>query len=193
VPFYSCIKSSRNLRQIQLSTVSTIAGKIWYREAEKKALQISDPTSDHRLILYSFAIPEKEYNKCGIHKAVFRNMMKGRIPDDLLDNSNKMVQSFDIWFRFKNDDGIKLILDEVLANSSQIPFINPESLSNLYEEIINSNSGLSIYPKIFQFLTNLSLILFFLGVNRITSLQNTLNASSGSFKMGKTSHNQFKH
>ena len=193
VPFYSCIKSSRDLRQIQLSTISRIAGKIWYREAEKKGLQISDPTSDHRLILYSFSIPEKEYNKCGIHKAVFRNMMMGRIPNDLLDNSNKMVQSFDIGSRFKKDDGIKLILDEVLANSSQIPFINPKSLSNLYEEIINSNSGVFIYPKIFQFLTNLSLVLFFFGVNRLTSPQNSSNAFSRSFKMGKTSHDEFKH
>ena len=177
VPFYSFIKSSRKLRQIQLSTIATNAGKLWYREAEKKALQISDPTSDHRLILYSFSIPEKEYNKCGVHKTVFRNMMNGRIPNELLDNSNKMVQSFDIGFRFKNDDGIKLILDEVLANSFHIPFINLEGLSNLYEEIINSNSGAFIYPKIFQFLTNLSLILFFFNVNNITLSQNSSNAS----------------
>ncbi len=186
VPFYSFITSSRKLRKIQLSTISTNAGKLWYREAEKKGIQISDPTSDHRLIHYSFAIPEKEYNKWGVHKAVFRNMMKGRIPNELLDNVNKMVQSFDIDFRFKSDAGIKLILDQILSNSCQIPFIKVEELGNLYKEIMESNSVFSSYSKILQFLNNLSLILFYLRINNLILLQNIKNASFKSFHLGET-------
>jgi asparagine synthase (glutamine-hydrolysing) len=168
-PFFSFIKSSRSIRQIQLLNISRIAGNLWYRDAEKKRVQVIDPTSDYRLILYSLSIPENEYNKRGKYKAVYQNLMRGRIPNDVLFNKNKMFQSYDIDLRFKNDNGIKFILDYILKKSHQISFMNLDKLSSLYEEIMSTSNGFSKYSMILQFLNYISLILFYFQINNIPS------------------------
>jgi asparagine synthase (glutamine-hydrolysing) len=160
VPYYSFISSSRKMRLMQVLSISSIGGKMWYKEAEKKALQISDPTSDSRLISYSFSIPEREYNKRGNYKAVYRNMMSGKLPDSVLYNPFKMMQSFDIHFRFKEDQELKRILDEIVKKAHLIPFLKVEELVQLYGKIMKSTSKVSIYDDIFQFLRITSLVLF---------------------------------
>jgi asparagine synthase (glutamine-hydrolysing) len=162
VPYYSFVSSSRKMRLMQVLSISSIGGKMWYKEAEKKSLQISDPTSDSRLICYSFSIPENEYNKKGNYKAVYRNMMSGQLPDSVLYNPFKMMQSFDIHFRFKEDQELLRILNEIAKKAHMIPFLKVEELIELHGKIMKSTSKVSVYDDIFQFLRITSLVLFFL-------------------------------
>lgn len=168
LPNFSFVSSSRKLRLMQVFSVSGVGGKIWYREAEKKRIQISDPTSDFRLILFSFSIPEKEYNKRGNYKAVYKNMMSNRLPPEVLHNPNKMMQSFDIHERFKNDHGIKSILNKINSNSRQISFVKIEKLNKLYSSILKAENHTLPYAQILTFLNIVSLILFYFKIKRVT-------------------------
>jgi hypothetical protein len=112
------------------------------------------------LISYSFSIPGYEYNKRGNYKAVYRNMMSGKLPNSVLYNPFKMMQSFDIHFRFKEDVELKRILDEIVKKAHLIPFLKVEELVELYGKIMKSTSKISIYDDIFQFLRITSLVLF---------------------------------
>lgn len=167
LPNFSFVSSSRKLRLMQVLSVSGIGGKMWYREAEKKRLQVSDPTSDCRLILFSFSIPEKEYNKRGNYKAVYKNMMSNRLPCGVLQNPHKMMQSFDIHERFKNDHRLKNILISINIKSSQISFVKIEKLNKLYDSIMKAKNQTLPYTQILIFLNTISLILFYFRIKRI--------------------------
>ena len=88
----------------------------WYGSGHSYAVQSADPTSDSRLVNFSFSIDEQFFNKKGNEKYILRNTMDSKIPDYILLQPKSYFQSTDIGRRLKEDDAIVEILEEIKKN-----------------------------------------------------------------------------
>ena len=135
-------------------------GMQWYLESHRHALESVDPTSDSRFVEFSFKVPSKLFYSQGERKYIYRKVMKGLLPDSIINNNQTFKQSVDIRKRIISDSGIKLFIEEVKSNESLKKVFKLDVLLADYELIKSTeiNIGLSFAN---DFLKNLSIIRFY--------------------------------
>jgi asparagine synthase (glutamine-hydrolysing) len=93
------------------------------------------------LVDFLFSLPEQYLiSDEGITKHIFRQAMRGIVPDEILNRKDKIgfATPEDAWLVNKSDSIIKYI-----KQSEQIPFINKEKLLKEFQEIINGKKILN--------------------------------------------------
>jgi hypothetical protein len=66
-------------------------------------VEVSDPTSDERVILFSLSIPEHKYFSQGIRKFIYKGVFAGLVNKCVLENTVYGIQAFDFGDRLKTD------------------------------------------------------------------------------------------
>ncbi len=101
-------------------------------------IDLRDPTADKRVIDYSLSIPNELFFGQGHYKTkqVFKLMMKGMLPEKVLYETRKGVQSSDIKRRIMDDKvEIEKILSQLNCHPTAQHFINVENLTSRWEQI----------------------------------------------------------
>ena len=161
---FSRIVDDKKLRKMVFNKVSNFSSIRWAQNSSKFGTISSDPTSDIRLIKYSFSIPERLFNQNGISKYIFKKMMISKIPRNLLEKNVKMQQGADIYFRLqseisKQDLRLKIINNDVreIFDITKIETFIEEIKKNEIKSSLstkNSSSDLLLYVLSIFFFIN---------------------------------------
>jgi asparagine synthase (glutamine-hydrolysing) len=161
IPFLiSNILPQKKMRKILQQNSILFCGISWAINSTNSAVQVVDPTSDSRLITFLNAIPHRFYFMKGIRKYLFKTLMKGRIPEYILDNKKRKIQSYDFPLRIKNDS----IFDELIYTKSsgvgKVYSFNAKKTNELLSNIHSKPMSYLESGDVNMFLRALSLKIF---------------------------------
>ena len=104
-------------------------------------IELRDPCMDTNLIEYFFSIPndvffDDHYNT----RMLVKRMMKGKIPDSVLYEKRKGLQSADIAFRAKAQaDEITTAIESVLKSPAANEYIDTKKLSDTWQQYLKDS------------------------------------------------------
>lgn len=158
LPGITPILNPRKLRyEIFIKNFSNIGMK-WYGSSHSYAVQSADPTSDSRLVCFSFSIDEQFFNKQAEEKYILRNAMNSKIPSHILLEPKSYFQSSDIGLRLKEDYVLSKMLTEVKENEKFQLFIDSSELETDFGQI---SSGKWSLDNIHQSAKTIKIISFY--------------------------------
>ena len=159
VPGLNLYTNPAVMRMEVFKNVIKHVGMQWYLESHRHALESVDPTSDCRFIEFSFKIPSKLIYNHGERKYIYKKVMKGLLPDSIINSNKTFKQSIDIRKRISSDLGISSFIEQIKSEESLKNVFNLDMLFADYELIKHSedNIGLTFSNN---FLKNLSIIRF---------------------------------
>lgn len=134
-------------------------GMQWYLESHRHALESVDPTSDRRFVEFSFKIPSKMFYTQGERKYIYKKVMKGLLPNSIINNNKTFKQSIDIRKRISSDLGISSITEQIKCEESLKNVFKLDMLLADYELIKYSENNVGLADAN-NFLKNLSIIRF---------------------------------
>ena len=147
-------------RENQLSRNVDNYGNIWYLISNHQNVQVTDPTSDSRLIDFLLSIPQNLFFHNGVHKNLFRSLMDERLPKSILWNNSYQYQSFDFAYRLSQDKNFSFFLMSLLSKSSRNDFFDSAYFLELYKKIVDSPAAHLDDYMIFELLRGFSLNCF---------------------------------
>jgi asparagine synthase (glutamine-hydrolysing) len=130
--------SKNNQRVNDLGKLIPFAGIRWALDAQRKGLEVTEPTADSRLVHYTLSIPEDLFYRVGFPKYIFKLLMEQFLPNSILENRRINLQSFDFPFRFKNDKKFNDLFYKELLSPDLCLCVDTIQLDELYQTI-NSN------------------------------------------------------
>jgi asparagine synthase (glutamine-hydrolysing) len=139
IPNYSLILNPQKLRQKLFKNNSSSIGMKWYGASHRNALNSLDPTSDYRVVGFSFSLDEEWFNQKAISKYLFRKVMVGKLPDAILGQQKTNFQSIDIGLRLINDRDLRGLIDEIEKNPISSKMFGYNSMSQLYKSLSSEN------------------------------------------------------
>ncbi|MGQ9846002.1 MAG: asparagine synthase-related protein [Bacteroidales bacterium] len=103
---------SNNLTQIReyfFQQMQNTGYSSWNEKANHYGINIIDPTADVRLIEYCFSLPQNLFKNENGSRLFIRNAAKNILPDEILNNTKKAIQSadaskrlFDVLYKYNN-------------------------------------------------------------------------------------------
>lgn len=148
-------------RESQLKKNIDNFGNIWYLISNHLHVQVADPTSDSRLIIFLLSIPQNLFFQNSIHKNIFRLLMNNRLPNSILWNNKYQYQSFDFSYRLAGDRNFSFFLMEMLAKTPKNEFFDPAQFLDSYRKIVASPEIYLENDSLFEFLRCFSLNCFY--------------------------------
>ncbi len=108
-----------------------------------------DPTADKRVLEYCLSIPnEVFFDKKGNGKQVLRRMMKNRLPDEVLFEKKKGLQSADITHRaLAEQQTITDLLVQVCKNDTFNDLMDTKKLQSDWQALTVSKNRDLLYPQ----------------------------------------------
>ena len=147
-------------RENQLERNIDFLGNSWYLKSNHLNVQVTDPSSDLRLINFLISIPQNLFFRNGIHKNLFRALMKGKLPDSILWNNKYQYQSFDFAYRLAVDKEFALFFNDMLSLAHRNELFNANELLNTFKTIAESPSSYLEKETLLGLLRNFSLYCF---------------------------------
>ncbi len=91
------------LKQIQLWDIHHFMGELVNTKIERGSiahgLQVCAPFLDYKMTEWLFSLPENIYMQKGIQKPLLRNLLKGRVPDEILSRPKQGFVGPDIFYK----------------------------------------------------------------------------------------------
>lgn len=160
IPGYTFFLSDEEFRYAFLSKVSNKAGSKWYTLGQDYGIETTDPTSDIRLLEFTFRISEDYFNYFGDSKYIFKKMMNGRLPEYILNKKVPSVQAYDIGLRIINDANFPQLLKDLTFEKSNMYNLDTSLVSSQYNELLNSSDLAKKFRISNILLKNLSILNF---------------------------------
>jgi asparagine synthase (glutamine-hydrolysing) len=160
VPGFTSFLTDENFRYAFLSKLSSKSGSKWYTLGQNYGIETTDPTSDKRLLEFTFRISEDYFNYFGDTKYIFKKMMNGRLPDYILHNKISAVQAYDIGLRIINDINFPELVKYLTTEKSYMYELDYSLISSQYNEFLKSNDLAQKFRISNIFLKNLSILNF---------------------------------
>lgn len=148
-------------RKDRLYNLIPFVGTRWSIEAKGNGLEVTDPTADSRLIDFSFSIPVDLFFRPGSPKFIFKRMMSGIIPNNILTNIMIKVQAQDFVFRIKYDEKFHTLFKNEISNYKFSSPMNLYMLDKFFDSVIANPEGFRQAPSLQIFLNVFALHRFF--------------------------------
>ena len=160
VPGFSFFLSDEKYRHAFFKNISNNSGVKWYLLGQSYGIETTDPTSDKRLIEFTFRISEDFFNYFGDSKYIFKKMMRDRLPDYILYNKIPSVQAYDIGLRITNDDNFSKMIENFKKVKKFNQELNCSLIDSQYQELSSSEDLVKKFRYSSKILKNLSILNF---------------------------------
>jgi asparagine synthase (glutamine-hydrolysing) len=160
VPGFTFFLTDENFRYAFLSKLSSKSGSKWYTLGQNYGIETTDPTSDKRLIEFTFRISEDYFNYFGDSKYIFKKMMNGRLPDYILHNKVSAVQAYDIGLRIVNDINFSELVKYFATEKTYVQGLDYSLIPSQYADLLKSNNLAHKFRISNNILKNLSILNF---------------------------------
>lgn len=132
---------------IHQSQVSPLPSLLRYEDRNSMAFSIESrtPFMDYRLIEFSLGLPEEFIYRNGIRKHILRNTFRGRVPNLILDRTDKMgfVSAEEVWFK---GAGNKWFKDQIFDNKDLNQFFNKNALLSMISKVERGDVDFNFDP-----------------------------------------------
>jgi hypothetical protein len=105
-------------------------------------------------------IPSKLFYSKGVRKYMYKNVMKGLLPDSITNSTQTFKQSLDIRKRIIADAEINVFMDKVKNNELLKKVFKLDMLFSDYELIKTTETNIAL-SFVNNFLKNLSIVRFY--------------------------------
>ena len=167
LPGITSILNPRQLRfEIFKKNFSNIGMK-WFGSSHSYGLQSCDPTSDARLVEFSFSLDEQLFNKKGMEKYILRKTMDSKISKNILLQSKSYFQSIDIGRRLLEDENLKKMISEIKENQKFQIIQDFDELKASFDKIYLRQNAMESMMRSAKSLKIISLFYFLKRLNYI--------------------------
>ena len=119
-------------RMAFLQPGSSRVGAYWGEMGAVYQMQVSDPTLDIRLVNFCLGLPESFYRQGDEQRLLVRQAMRGRLPEQVLDNPLRGLQAADLALRMQEP--------QVLAETRRVMgVLGASSLANQMIDLARLN------------------------------------------------------
>jgi asparagine synthase (glutamine-hydrolysing) len=101
-PLFKPVPDTRKMRYRIIHPGSSPVGCLWHEIGQAMGMHVLDPTLDKRVMEFCLAIPDDQYLKDGTDRRLVRRAFAGQLPDEVLRNPRKGLQSADIVSRIQH-------------------------------------------------------------------------------------------
>jgi asparagine synthase (glutamine-hydrolysing) len=113
-PLFKPVPDTRKMRYKIIHPGSSPIGCLWHELGHAMGVRVLDPTLDKRVMEFCLAIPDDQYLKDGTDRRLVRRAFDGQLPDEVLRNPRKGLQSADIVSRIRHfHQEVETALDDI--------------------------------------------------------------------------------
>jgi asparagine synthase (glutamine-hydrolysing) len=121
-------------------------GSLWQNNGSNFGIEVRDPTIDKQLMEFCLSIPDTYYRTKEYDRFFIRQALKGYLPEDVLWNKKRGLQSADMYFRAKeNKKEILQILTDLEKIKQLSRFLDIPKMKSIIQ---NLNEGKSFYSQV---------------------------------------------
>jgi asparagine synthase (glutamine-hydrolysing) len=127
------LKTDRQKREYAYKQLYSwnIVGSVSTRMSLQHSVMERDPTNDLRVINFCFSVPEEQFVRNGLNRALIRQSMKGILPEDVRLNNKRGLQAADWIHRMApNWDCFVSELEQLNSSAELSQFLNPKLINN---------------------------------------------------------------
>jgi asparagine synthase (glutamine-hydrolysing) len=165
LPGITTILNPRQMRFEIFNKNFTNIGMKWFGSSHSYAVQSADPTSDARLVNFSFSIDEQFFNKNDKEKYILRNALASRIPNHILMQPKSYFQSTDIRSRLLEDNLLIGLISEIKKNEIFNQIVEFSALESSISELSLRKNHLEVFFNSSQSIKIISLFYFLKRLN----------------------------
>ncbi|HYH09224.1 MAG TPA: asparagine synthase-related protein [Thermoanaerobaculia bacterium] len=145
--------------EILLPSISPV-GAMWDEVGAAYGLQVRDPTGDVRLLEYCLSLPDDQYVRDGVDRALLRRSMEGLLPPDVVHNRRRGMQGGDLPLRFRADrHATAAALEEIAASPVVRRTMNVDAIRTMGTAVLQKNDA-TVMDTSFVFARMLLIALF---------------------------------
>ena len=161
-PHFIASSSLRKTRMHVINVNMSQGAGLAQENGDYYGLNVYDPTLDIKLLEYCSAIPDEQFVRPGHDRYMIRRAMKNKLPDEVLFNKNKGLQSADLLLRIKENVSDYIDIIESISKSELCQqIIDVKKLNEIIIEI-NSASDIKTIKPNYGFLRAINVGLFLL-------------------------------
>jgi asparagine synthase (glutamine-hydrolysing) len=116
---YAFYFDSKKMRLRQFFSTVEFAGMRWYHNGHSFAIETSDPTTDLRLVNYSFSLPDQLFISGGLKKYIYKRWMGINLTKEILEKKYRIMQSADFGIRLSKSELARLISNDLGSDDSK--------------------------------------------------------------------------
>jgi hypothetical protein len=135
VPGYSANSNPKRLRYVIINSNLDHLGIQGYLDSISYGIHILDPTSDLRVISCSLGLPEEIFYCNGQRKYLYRQIMKGLLPEEVLGKRIPYPQAYDIGLRLMDSPAISKHMKALFEFGEDNGFLRISETKESFESI----------------------------------------------------------
>ncbi len=117
-------------RRLRLMPISGQASRQAWRA--DTGIEIRDPFADRRIVEFCWSVPLQEYERDGLDRSLARRMLAGELPDEVVFNRRRIVQSADWVERFDSlQDYFRREIDRLASVEAVGRFVDVAAMRHL--------------------------------------------------------------
>jgi len=132
----------------------------WYLDSQQNGCVVADPTADIRLMKYCFSIPEYLFNFHGEERYIYKKLMKGRLPDYIVESNKIYPQAYNAGEKLMQDVKLSGLLNEIIIDESISSFVDFSVIKQSHIDAKHEPATVKNVKMVDKFLKQLSLIEF---------------------------------
>ena len=114
--------NSKKMRLRQFFSSVEFAGMRWYNNGHLFAVETADPTSDIRLVNFSFSLPETLFMRNGTKKYIYKKWMEDKLTKEILEKEHRIMQSADFGLRLSKSNLVQSISINLNVHENNVGF-----------------------------------------------------------------------
>lgn len=155
--------------------VSNIASA-WYLDSQSYAQTVADPTCDIRFVNYCLSIPVECFNRNGDERYLYKRMMKGKMPDNIVFSNRVYPQAY--------NSGEKFILDKEIHTRVK-GILKDKLLKNIFDFGYFKSSYVQLFKKLVTVQNVILVNKFLRELSIIEFVRKNITLQSEKLKLGK--------
>lgn len=133
--YFQPLQSSRALRAAAFNTAPVELCDIMQAFELIHGIPSRDPSAYRPLVEFCFGVPDDQYVRCGERRWLARRMLKGKIPDIVLDEKRRGLQSADWHLRMGRElDAINAEIDRLSEDPAMARRLNLPKLKKALQQ-----------------------------------------------------------
>lgn len=142
---FSKIKKTSTMQLEIIKPGQAIVGQQWLEIGAAFGIEVRDPSMDKRIIEFCLAVPDRIYLKENKSRMLIREAMQGLLPEELLWNKQRGLQSADITLRIQSDKEKWMDITRNISQNSTIN--NILDIKIFHDSILSISKGKQFNPK----------------------------------------------
>ena len=102
-PSFTSYHDPKTIRFDIIQPIKNTVGHGWHETGSAYGVEVRDPSMDLRVIEFCLSVPDWVYINNNNDRMLLKNILKGIVPQDLLENKKRGLQAADIQFRINEE------------------------------------------------------------------------------------------